>query len=436
MSSKEERPRGTPTVSRIVGDTIVELVYDPEKQTTGLVVSRFGGLWNIEQELKIATGETLVPYTARNNLIANDCILLPSRPVEFGFKEELIADIQAFVHRYVDLSPTFESIAAHYVLLTWVYDRFNELPYLRIRGDYGSGKTRALLAVGSLCYKAFFASGASTLSPIFHTLNSFGGTLVLDEADFRFSDKSNELVKLFNNGTVRGMPVLRTIINKEREFNPHAFKVFGPKLVAMRGSFEDNALESRFITEESGGRPLRADIPIQLPNELKSEALDLRNRLLHFRLCNLFSIKADLSALIEGAEPRLNQTALALLSLVDDPTLRLEMQQHLLHEHALAGSRHPSIEVCVLRAVMHVVARSDAAAVSVQAITDRFNEQYADMYGHRVSNKWIGHALRRRLNLTTQRSGGVYVVPVSERPKILELARRLGVDSGSGEAAQ
>ena len=29
---------------------------------------------------------------------------------------------------------------------------------------------------------------ASTVSPIFHILDAFGGTLVLDEADFRFSD--------------------------------------------------------------------------------------------------------------------------------------------------------------------------------------------------------------------------------------------------------
>jgi tRNA A37 threonylcarbamoyladenosine biosynthesis protein TsaE len=72
----------------------------------------------------------------------------------------------------------FENVATHYVLLTWLYDAFNELPYLRLRGDYGSGKTRALLTIGSLCYKAFFASGASTVSPTFHTLDAFRGTLM------------------------------------------------------------------------------------------------------------------------------------------------------------------------------------------------------------------------------------------------------------------
>jgi hypothetical protein len=128
--------------------TLIELVYDSTKRKTALAVSRFNGLWNIEQVVKVETGETLVPYSAQNNLIANECVLLPSGPVEYGVKDELLADIRSFLHRYVDLSPLFEQIAAHYVLLSWVYDAFGELPYLRLRGDYGTGKTRGLLAIG------------------------------------------------------------------------------------------------------------------------------------------------------------------------------------------------------------------------------------------------------------------------------------------------
>ena len=89
--------------------------------------------------------------------------------------------------------------------------------------------------MGGICYKPIFASGASTVSPIFHLLDSFKGTLIIDEADFRWSDEKTEIVKLLNNGNVRGMPVLRTRISQEREYNPRAFSVFGPKIVASRG---------------------------------------------------------------------------------------------------------------------------------------------------------------------------------------------------------
>ena len=427
--NNEERKHAVPTVSRVCADqTLIELVYDAAKRTTGLAVSRFGGLWNIEQEVRIETGETLVPYSPKNNLISNGCVLLPSGPSEFFTKDELIADIQAFLHRYVDLSPLFEKIAAYYVLLTWVHDAFGEVPYLRLRGEYGTGKTRGLMAIGSLCYKAFSASGASTTSPIFHTLDAFGGTLLFDEADLPYSDARADIVKILNNGTVQGMPVLRTVVNRHKEFNPHAFKVFGPKIVAMRGSFDDRALESRFFTEETGRRPLRADIPIHLPREMKSEALALRNRLLHFRFCNLFSIMADPTALMEGVEPRLNQTASSLLSLVDDIVLREEIQQAFISDYAeTVSERRETAEARILKVASAAFTMAEGANVSVGDVTDRFNAEHAAEYGGPRSNRWIGHILRTRLHLTTHKSVGVYVIPATEKSKIEALIARMGV---------
>ena len=169
------------------------------------------------------------------------------------------------------------------MLMTWGYDVFNELPYLRVRGQYGSGKSRFLLTVGSLCFKPIFASGASTVSPIFRLIDQIGGTLVVDEADFWASDERAEITKILNNGNARGFPVLRSEVTPSKEFNPRAFNIFGPKLVATRHPFEDEALESRCLTEVLGGRPLRRDIPISLPRCFEEEAEALRNKLLMYR---------------------------------------------------------------------------------------------------------------------------------------------------------
>jgi hypothetical protein len=429
QESRDGRKHGVPTVSRVCDDhTIIELVYDAAKRTTGLAVSRFGGLWNIEQEVKIESGETLVPYSPKNNLIANECVMLPSSPSESFTKEELIADIQAFLYRYVDLSPLFAKIASYYILLTWVHDAFNEVPYLRLRGEYGTGKTRGLMAIGSLCYKAFFASGASTTSPIFHTLDAFGGTLIFDEADLPYSDARADIVKILNNGTVQGMPVLRTVVNRHKEFNPYAFKVFGPKIVAMRGAFDDRALESRFFTEETGRRLLRADIPIHLPHEMKAEALALRNHLLHFRFSNLFAVKADPAVLMEGVEPRLNQTASSLLSLVDDIALREEIQQAFVADYAATLSeRGETAEARVLTAASAAFAAAEGANVGVGDVADRFNAEHGAEYGGPRSSRWIGHILRTRLHLMTRKSDGVYVIPATERPKVEALAARFQI---------
>jgi len=427
METPQSAPQkhALPTVSCVDGDTIIELVYDAFAGKTGLAVSRFGGLWNIEQEVRIGTGEVLVPYSAKNNLIATGCVLLPSKPDHHGDKAQLLADIQAFLHRYVDFSPTFERIAAYYVLLTWVHDAFNELPYLRLRGEYGTGKTRGLLAIGALCYRPFFASGASTISPIFHTMDRVGGTLVIDEADFRFSDATSDMVKVLNNGNVKGLPVLRTMQNRDKEFNPRAFRVFGPKIIAMRGSFDDPALESRFLTEEMGLRTVRPDISIPTPNALHEEALLLRNRLLHYRFCHLFNTKPDTSALLAGVEARLNQIALPLLSLVDEPEIRSDIRDRLLGEQeSRSQARRETIEGRVVAAILDVMSNSTSGLLTVGAVTERFNAANNEEYRGPVTEKWIGNVLRGRLRLATQRSKGVYVVPVDERPKIETLAVR------------
>ena len=277
---RDERVRATPTASALLDDgTLVELVYRRDERRTAFVLWREVG-WRLANAVTLRGQQRLVPFSADNNLIRHKVVLLPSEPEEYGTTADLVGAIRSFIHRYVDVGPRFEQVAGYYVLLSWVYDAFNELPYLRVRGDYGSGKTRFLLIVGALFYKPFFASGASTVSPIFHTLDAFRGTLVIDEADFRFSDEKAEVVKILNNGKVRGMPVLRTTVSASREFNPRAFQVYGPKLVASRGYYDDRALESRFVTEELGQRRLRADIPINLPSAYREEALRLRNKLL------------------------------------------------------------------------------------------------------------------------------------------------------------
>ena len=254
-----------PTISRVLDDgRLVELVYDRSSSSTKLIVGGADG-YETRSSVDLSSGERLVPYSATNALLTSECVLLPSAVGPELAKSELLDAIRAYLHRYVDLPEVFEQVAAHYVLLSWVYDAFNDLPYLRLRGDYGTGKTRALLVIGSIAYKCFFASGASTVSPIFHIQDMFQGTLVLDEADLRFSDQAAQLTKILNNGTSRGLPVLRTMTSRNREIHPQAFRVFGPKLIAMRGHFADLALESRFITAETSGRQLRSDIPIHLP---------------------------------------------------------------------------------------------------------------------------------------------------------------------------
>src|SRR5207249_3768359 len=157
------RPRPRYVVSpRLADGSLAETVYRPDERRTVFCV------WRDDKpvfEDRITEGnQVLVPYSSRNNLIRNDVIRLPSRPEAYESEAALVYEIRSFIHRFVDVSPLFESVATYYVLLSWLYDTFNELPYLRVIGEPGSGKTRFLLTVGALCYKPIFASGASSVS--------------------------------------------------------------------------------------------------------------------------------------------------------------------------------------------------------------------------------------------------------------------------------
>lgn len=427
-TAAKERPHSA--ASYVFDDgTLVELVYDPAGRTTGLICSK-DSAWKRHERIDTSSGEVLVPYSPDNNLISTGAVLLPSEPENAGDEQELVADITAFIRRYVDLSPTFETIATYYVLLTWVYDAFNELPYLRLRGDYGTGKTRALMTIGSICNKPFFASGASTISPIFHTLDAFAGTLVIDEADFRVSDERADIVKILNNGNVRGMPILRTMQNSQREFNPRAFRVFGPKIVATRGEYEDKALESRFLTEVMGRGSLRTDIPINLPDCFRDEALCLRNRLLSYRFAKRHVVGANAELVDLSLEPRMNQVLLPLLSLMSgsaDQELLRDFAKNMQAERL--AERSVSTEAQVLEILCSLIDVESPKSIPVGEITRHFIDLFGEEHGRPVTNRWMGGRLRA-IGLRTFKSHGNYVVGAADIPRIVALCDRFGISTG------
>jgi hypothetical protein len=232
------------------------------------------------------------------------------------------------------------------------------------------------------------------------------------------------------------LPVLRTVMNREREFNPQAFHVFGPKIVASRGHYEDRGLESRFITEETGARRLRNDIPLNLPETFRDEARELRNKLLLYRFHRKHQIKLDPSLADPKLEPRLNQIMLPLLSVVSDPVLRVQLGDAM-HgaQLSIVSERGLLMEAQILEILGELMFSSNRPVVPVGSITMRMIERYGAEYERPITNRWMGSILRKKLNLQTYKSHGVYIVPMSEKEKVDLLCRRYGVNVVADEAA-
>jgi hypothetical protein len=381
--------------------------------------------------------ERLVPFSASNNLFAHHVILVADQMSPYSTEESLFELVQSFIHRYVDVSVAFERVVATYVLLTWVYDAFDVVPYLRVRGDFGSGKTRFLTTIGSICYKPMFASGASTVSPLFRIIDTLRGTLVIDEGDFRFSDERAEVVKILNNGSARGFPVLRTEAISKREFEPRAYLVFGPKIIATRRDFSDPALESRCLTEEMGTERMRVDIPIILDDGFASGAVSLRNQLLSYRFRN-FGRFLNSRRLADGVDdPRLRQMFSALFDVAVTDRVREDLIRYARQiQQASIERRGLDTEAQLLEVIRALVNGKEEFQISLATIAERFTEQHGVEYDYRVTTRWIGHMLRKKLHLFPRKSDGVYVLPVEELRKLSKLYEKFGIAGSSPSSEQ
>ena len=399
-------------VSARDGKTIIEMVYDPENKKTSLV-SWDGKNLKTSSSYNLNDGQTILPYSATNQLVSESIVNFPSAVSDYESEDQLLKEIRDYIHRYVDLNEQFEKITSYYVFLTWIFDTFNEVPYLRLRGSFGVGKTRFLQVVGSLCYKSFLSSGASTVAPIFHLLNSVGGTLVLDEADMRFSDQTADLVKVLNNGTVKDMPVLRCQKVNNHEFQPMAYKVFGPKIIATRGYFSDLALESRFISEDLEQRSIRPEIPHTLPKSYAQEALEIRNKLLMYRFQNLDSVYKRIPNADTQIAGRLNQMFLPLLAVIKNSDDQKQLQL-LAKSYDIELNREisDSAPAQVTEIIALLADQNSNGRVLIKDIASTFTTKFGMDYENKITPKWIGTIVRRLLRLDTYKSHGNYVVSV------------------------
>ena len=309
-------------------------MYDDEPQPrekimeTSLVVKddTLGGYDVYEEILEPKTGETCFidkhgnkhmevykegityrPIPATDDAVTQGTILFPTGIMDYGTTKELIEEIHVFIHKYLEINPRFEKIASWYVLFTWIYDRLDIVPYLRVRGDTGTGKNRFQDVIGGICYKPLFTAGAVTPAVMYRVISRFKGTLIIDEADFYKSDATNEIIKILNCGFQRGRPVARC--QKDNPDNIQYFDTFCPKVLSTRKDFRDKATENRCLTHIN--RELtRTDIPINLPREFYHEQAILRNKLLKWRLDHYNKIDTDLAQTFDlGANlsPRLRQ---------------------------------------------------------------------------------------------------------------------------------
>lgn len=425
----------------IVGDLVFEQCVrwsEIGEPSSYFAVKRPDG--TIEQKpLVDAGGTSYVPYPAKIALIKRKVILFPSEPVDYGSQKALLHDVRAFIHKWLDVDPFYEQLAAYYVMFTWLFDMFETLPYLRALGDYGTGKTRFIQTIGAVCYRPMFVSGASTASPIFRVMDMFKGTLVVDEADFAKSDAAVEIIKIVNVGYSRGGVVLRSEKDEESDsYYPSAKDVFGPKILATRKLFEDRATESRCLTKRMTTARPRPGIPRMLNRAFWDEAQALRNKLLMYRLRNwrITEVREDLSD--ASIEPRLDQVTLALKTLIDDQEMRDQINHFVRAYNAtLITDRQMSVPAVVVQVLANTwwlpeqTLTGPRRDFTIKGVSERVQEMLNELDpDERVSPRRLGSLLSADLGLTKRAKDpeSRRDTVVVEEGELLALMGRYGID--------
>lgn len=338
-----------------------------------------------------------VSYVAiHDEAIETGAVLLPTKTEEYGEIKDLVSGLETHFKKYTDLPTIFYIISAYYVLLSWVYDKFNTIPYLRFLGDTGTGKSRCLDVIGRICYKACIVSGCINPAPLYRMIKRWRGTLIIDEADLKFSDQTNEVIKILNCGFEKGRPVIRCRSEnyEELEFLP----TFCPKIIATRFTFNDKALESRCLTEKMT-ETSRVDIPSILPKTFYEEEMTLRNKLLMFRLRWLNKINTDEAKPMElgDVEPRLRQAVSAFASLSSNiPELESTFKDFMSsYSKDLIEERSNTLEGLIVATIIDLKKANDN--ISSSDILEEINIDKSS----KLDAKRVGRILKS-LNITTK----------------------------------
>ncbi|MHB8522084.1 MAG: hypothetical protein ACYDH9_15165, partial [Limisphaerales bacterium] len=150
---------------------------------------------------------------------------------------------------------------------------------------------------------------------------------------------------------------------------------------------------------------------------------------------NLHKPKITESLVDRSIEPRLNQIFVPLLSIIEDKEAQQSLKDVARQYHReMVNERGLDTEAQLLEVIQSLLLSSENGNLTLADITSRFTDLYADQYERKITHKWIGWVIRRRLRLNTYRSREGYMIPSTETPKLERLYEKYGLTAQTADA--
>jgi hypothetical protein len=411
------------------GPIIVETVYDPATRTVRFAVKEPGKEPYCAESLKDKGGRVFRPLV--DSMVHDGVVLLPSEIGPAMDPSQLLGDVLGFLRRYGDFG-RFEDfiIASLYILLSWRFDECTKLPYLRLHGPPGSGKIRCLKTLASIAYRAINVPGDSSQKAMLRLLNKFGGTAIVYYADITGrSQRDRKAAIWLALGSQVDVPDITLKFDRVSDsWEPTLRSLFGPKVLATSEPFSQAFLDSLCLTLNL--EPMtRTDLPINLPLFQEwHEAVDLRNKLLRYRLDHAKGYPEHRSRTFEqGISPHLQELVMPLKKVAEDFPRFIPMIYEFIRGYDVPQrvADSPSEETIVLEACLLRLTRGRRCTVGDLA-QDVKDQRQVQMDAGKVGKILDELGLPRERTTTGPTKGRMAIC--ANRTQILRACQRVGLE--------
>lgn len=177
-----------------------------------------------------------------------ECSLYPSWATKFKKGEiedveinpsllikEIVNEMEKF---YYFKDKTTYKVLALYIMATYYYELFGQMPYLFLNGQKGSGKSTLLAALKLYCFNAKFIVDI-TEAGLFRLCSFEGGTIILDEMEnltSRAKTQDSTMASVLKGGYSNSGGVYRH--NQEKGVT-ESFNIYTPKIIANIFGLDD-----------------------------------------------------------------------------------------------------------------------------------------------------------------------------------------------------